>query len=122
MRFLAGVIWAISGALMAFNPPPPEPRRAQSLPVVGCIVLVGGIWIAVQAMRTHDARDSGRPPRHAAATSREQQIRFWLAVLMGIPASGALLWWGLSSRSLSLVGLATAGLGLTVLSLAAWIR
>jgi uncharacterized membrane protein YhaH (DUF805 family) len=116
------VIWATSGALMVFNPPPPEPRRAQSLPLIGCIVLVGGIWIAVQAMRAHDARDSGQPPRHAATTSRRQQARFWLAVLIGLPASGAMLWWGLSSRSLSLVGLATACLSPTVLSLAAWIR
>lgn len=77
IRFLAGVVWAASGALMAFNPPPPGGRRMHSLPVVGFITLAGGIWIAVRALRGSGIKGSGKPPRHAAKTSPLRPVLFF---------------------------------------------
>jgi hypothetical protein len=57
LRFVAGVVWAVSGALMAFNPAPPGARRVHSLPVVGLVTLVSEIQIA-----RHQIDSDGKQP------------------------------------------------------------
>lgn len=119
-RFLLGLLWTISGALMAFNPPPPGGRRAHSLPVVGLVTMVGGIYFVVNALRTRDVKDTGKAPRHAPASARDA-VKFFAGNAVMLAAGAGMLWWGIDSGQLSLVGLATAAIGLSVLAILLWL-
>ena len=118
-QVLLGAIWAISGVMMAVNPPPSGSRRAAALPMVGWVVLVGGIYVAVKAIRAHELQDSGHPPRHAsgAEASARGAIKFVAASTVGALAGVGALWWGVSSGLLSVLGLGTAALGMSLLAM-----
>lgn len=102
---------------MAFNPPPEGIRRAQSLPAVGAIMLVGGIYIAVKALHSEDVEDSGNPPRHASG--EETSLRDALLFVLGVPAfvavGASFIWWGINSGLLSVLGLGLATFTMSVL-------
>lgn len=118
IQFLGGLIWTISGALMAFNPPPPHAvhaRRALPLPLLGWIAMVGGLYIAAQAVRTARVTTSGRPPRHSKKTTAAEAAKLVAAWVLGIAVGIGLLWWGKISGRWSLAGLGVGVLGPSVL-------
>ncbi|BBZ15156.1 hypothetical protein [Mycobacterium branderi] len=125
LRILLGVVSLIGGALVAYNPAPPGFRRSHSLPATGVILIAGAIWMIVAAWRDHrDAKTAGngrhttgRPPRHAAHESRTSKIRLWAGLAVATPASCWMLWWGMDSGYLSLVGLGTIGIAFSVVAL-----
>jgi hypothetical protein len=114
-----GAIWALGGALMAFNPPPPGSRRTEQLPAIGCLVLVGGIYFAAKALRTPDVENSGKPPRHASGAEARKHDNLKLALGFALCVVGGVgtVWWGISSGLLSAVGLGIATLGISVLAI-----
>jgi hypothetical protein len=116
--FLLGSAWMVSGALMAFNPPPHDVRRAAALPFIGWITMALGIYIAIKVLYTSDAADAGKAPRHA--NGKEAGARESLKLLLGmvfLPVCGAFaVWDGAHRGSLSLVGMGTACLALGLLA------
>lgn len=101
------VAWEVGGAMMAFNPPPHGYRRAASLPVIGLIVMAGGIYFAFKALREPRTAQSDKPPRHASA--EEPSVRQAVKILLGavfLPVgAGFAIWDGIRTGQLSLVGL-----------------
>jgi uncharacterized membrane protein YedE/YeeE len=109
----------IGGALMAFNPPPHDFRRAAALPFVGWLTMAFGVYIAVKLLRKPDVANSGKPPRHASGeeTSVRDALKFVLAMVF-LPACGGLaLWEGIHRGLLSLVGLGIATLSMGFLAI-----
>jgi hypothetical protein len=108
----------ISGALMAFNPPPHDVRRAAALPFIGWITMALGVYIAIKALHTADIADSGKPPRHS--TGKEAGVREYAKLLLGmvsLPVCGGFaVWDGVHRGLLSLVGMGTATLALGLLA------
>jgi hypothetical protein len=125
LRLLLGVVSVIGGALVAFNPGPPGFRRSHSLPVTGVMLIGGAIWMIVAAWRDHrdpKARGAGRHsggdrPRHSAQESRTSKMRRWASLAVAIPASCWMLWWGMDSGYLSLVGLGIIGVAFSIVAL-----
>lgn len=115
--FLGGVIWTISGALMAFNPAPPHSlhSRAVLLPLAGWITLVGGIYIAAKALRTPEVRSSGKPPRHAKEMTVAQAAKLVCSWMFSVFGGAGFIWWGVNAGLLSVVGLGTGLVGPGVL-------
>lgn len=108
-----------SGALMAFNPPPHDFRRAAALPFVGWVTMAFGAYIAVKMLRGQDTTDSGRPPRHSSGqeTSVRDSVKFVLGIVF-LPACGGLaIWDGVHRGMLSLVGLGIATIAMGLLAL-----
>lgn len=119
---LFAATWTIIGALMAFNPPPHDFRRAAALPFVGWATMAFGVYIAITVLRGLDATDSGKPPRHASGeeTSVRDSVKFILGMVF-LPACGAFaVWDGIHRGLLSLVGtgIATLSMGLLAAPLA----
>lgn len=112
-----GAIWTVSGALMAFNPPPEGYRASRRMPFVGLVTLVGGIYIAFKALRSEDVEDSGYPPRHASGeeTSVRRALLLVLGVPVGVAGGASFIWWGINSGLLSVLGLGLATFTLSVL-------
>jgi uncharacterized membrane protein YedE/YeeE len=109
----------IGGALMAFNPPPHDFRRAAALPFVGWLTMAFGVYIALKLLRTPDVANSGKPPRHASGdeTSVRDAVKFVLGMVF-LPACGGLaLWEGIHRGTLSLVGLGIATLAIGFLAI-----
>jgi hypothetical protein len=109
----------IGGALMAFNPPPHDFRRAAALPFVGWLTMAFGVYIALKLLRTPDVTNSGKPPRHASGeeTSVRDAVKFVLEMVF-LPACGGLaLWEGIHRGLLSLVGLGIATLAIGFLAI-----
>ncbi|MDT5310629.1 MAG: hypothetical protein QOE52_4951 [Mycobacterium sp.] len=89
----------------------------QSLPVVGLVTAAVGIWLAAKALRGGDVKASGKLPRHAAKTSSVRPILFFLGNAAFITLGGVLLRAGLGDGVLSLVGLAIAVIGTSILAI-----
>jgi hypothetical protein len=117
---LVGVVWIVSGALMAFNPAPPhqphDRSRAAMVPYIGVVVIAAGIWFIVRAVR--EARTAAASPsvvvpstRHAAAADMGESVRMIGLCLAVVGMGVGTLWWGIAAGLLSVVGLATSILG-----------
>ncbi|ORA37477.1 hypothetical protein BST20_13605 [Mycobacterium branderi] len=83
------------------------------------MLIDGAIWMIVVAWRDHREpgsrrRASRNHPRHAAKESRASKIRRWVGLAVMIPAGFWMLWWGLDSGYLSLVGLGIIGVAFSV--------
>ena len=117
---LLGVVWIVSGALMAFNPAPPhqphDRSRAATIPYVGVVVIAAGVWFIVRAVR--ESRSGAVSPsvvvpsaRHAAAADIGDSVRM-IGLCLAVAGLGVgTLWWGIAAGLLSVVGLATSILG-----------
>lgn len=120
-RLLLGAIWGISGALMIWNPPPPEVDGTEELLIIGWVTLVAGTWFSANALRGGgDVEDSGRPPRHALGTSFGDAVKLGAAYVVLAVMGVGMLWWAIDSRLLSLLGLAGAVVGPWVLLTLNW--
>lgn len=111
VRYLIGVAWVVSGALMASNPPPHQAPRAGQFPAIGAVILLGGIGYLLLAERNAVASawpyQRGRVARRLSAA---------IGVL-ALAAGGWVLWSGAASGQLSVVGLGCALAALSVLGL-----
>ncbi len=108
----------ISGALMAFNPPPHDFRRAAALPFVGWLTMAFGLYIVIKMLRGQGVGDSGKRPRHASGeeTSVRDSVKFVVGMVF-LPACGVLaIWDGVHRGLLSLVGMGVAALALGLLA------
>jgi hypothetical protein len=116
---LFGAVWMVSGALMAFNPPPNGFRRAAALPIIGGVTMAYGLYIAVKVLRWQDAAVSGKPPRHASdeETSVRHPVKFVLALAFLPVCGGFAVWDGIHRGLLSLVGMGIATLALALLAI-----
>jgi hypothetical protein len=114
-----GLVWTVSGVLMAFNPPPVGYRRSEALPFVGWVVMAGGIFIAAKGLRAQEIKASGNSPRHASGDEANVRdaIKFVCVGVVGVLAGVGTLWWGISSGLLSVLGMGIATLGLSVLAI-----
>jgi hypothetical protein len=119
---LFGVTWMISGALMAFNPPPHDFRRAAALPFIGWVTMAFGFYIAIKVLCGNDVADSGKPPRHASGeeTNVRDSVKFVLGMVFLPVCGGFAVWDGVRRGLMSLVGIgiATLALGLLAIPLA----
>ena len=110
VRYLVGVAWMLSGALMVFNPAPHDAPRAGWLPAVGAVIMLGGVcyFLAVQrnAPASAWAYKRGRVARRLSAS---------IGVL-AFSAGALVLWSGASSGQLSVVGLGCALVGVALLA------
>jgi peptidoglycan/LPS O-acetylase OafA/YrhL len=110
VRYLVGVAWMLSGALMAFSPPPHDAPRAGQFPAIGAFVMLGGICYFVAAERNAPA--SAWPYKRGRVARRLGASIGVLAVAAGTLVS----WSGASSGQLSVVGLGCALVGVAVLA------
>lgn len=93
-KCLLGAIWAVNGALITFNPPPRDVSRAATVPWLGAAIMLGGICYIALSLR----KGGGL----AQAARRDP----------GVLAGGLVsLWWGLSTRQRSVLGMAWLFLG-----------
>ncbi|MBS4727120.1 hypothetical protein MSM1_01625 [Mycobacterium sp. SM1] len=89
------------------------------------MLIAGAIWMIVAAWREHREAKAegggehprGNPPRHAAKEIRTSKIRLWAGLAVIIPTSCWMLWWGMNSGYLSLVGLGIVGVAFNVVAL-----
>lgn len=113
-----GVVWMLSGALMAFNPPPHDFRRAAALPAVGWITMVFGGYVGFKALHSSGSTDR-RGPRHASG--EETSVRDSAKFVVIFPLLLACGIWavldGCHRGLLSLVGLGFASLAMSLLGL-----
>lgn len=109
----------VSGALMAFNPPPHDFRRAAALPFVGWVTMAFGVYIAIKTLRGADVVGSGKPPRHASGdeTSVRASVKFVLGMVLLPVCGGFAVWDGVHRGLLSLVGLGIATLAFGLLAI-----
>jgi hypothetical protein len=117
-NFLLGLPLIVGGALMAFNPPPPGHRSLHTVPTLGVFCAASGIYFAVKALRAQQTADtefqptltalSARPHRHAAATPPRESAKMAATYLAAFALGGGLLWWGISAKLLSVVGMGVA--------------
>ena len=118
-RYLISVVCVIGGALMTFNPPPRDISRAASVPWTGAAIMLGGIGYFVHAVRERSRRGKPtrvavRKARHASADRRDSMAL--AAALLGVLGlGGGILWWGLGTGQLSVIGMAVVSLGILVL-------
>jgi hypothetical protein len=90
VQVLLGAVWTVGGVLMAFNPPPQRLRRSALLPVIGWVVLAGGLYIAAKVLLAADVNGSGRPPRHADGSRRcVVGNQLWTALGAGVGYRGS---------------------------------
>ena len=127
-NFLIGLPLTVGGALMAINPPPPVHRSPHTITTLGIFCTAVGIYLVVKALRA-PARDdtepqptltagSAPPHRHAAATPLRESAKLAAAFLAACVMGGGLLWWGISVRLWSVVGMSIVVLGPTLVILA----
>ncbi|GFG99151.1 hypothetical protein [Mycobacterium timonense] len=116
---LFGLTWMVSGALMAFNPPPHDFRRAAALPFVGWAAMVFGAYLVGKMLLARDAADSGRPPRHASGeeTSVRDSVKFVLGMVLVLPCGIFVVLEGIRRGLLSLVGLGIGALAMGLLAI-----
>jgi hypothetical protein len=101
---LLGVVWMVSGELVAFYPAPPhqphDRSRAAAIPYVGIIIIAAGVWFIVRAVREARAAQAStktlspipKSTRHAAAADIRDSLRM-IAVSLGVVAlGGGTLW------------------------------
>lgn len=109
----------VSGALMAFNPPPHDFRKAAALPFLGWLTMAVGLYIVINMLRGRDVGDSGKRPRHASGeeTSVRDSVKFVVGMLF-LPAGGVFaVWDGIHRGLLSMVGLGIAALSSALLGI-----
>lgn len=125
--FLVALPVVAGGALMTFNPAPAFHRNPHAIATLGIGSLAGGIYLMVKALRAPAPDDTEtamvtaagtRPHRHSAVTPWREYARLAALFAAVLAVGGGLLWWGISAKLLSIVGMSIAIIGPTLVMLA----
>lgn len=116
MRFAWGVVgalWVLCGAAVGISPPVLHSDGTSWSPLWGWVVVAGGVFLVVLAVRG-DAVTGRHANGRTAPSERRVEVRLLFSAAFGLLAGAVLIWVGIDTDQVALTSYGIVVLGLVV--------